>query len=339
MVVIMNNAARRSSLKTSVRDLPIPLFANDAEVQVERYCTLVSSPCNGNTHKVLLYNRGTANLTSAIINYNVNGGINTPINWSGTILPNRYEVVTFTTTQTNGTLNVSVGSTNGSSDQRVTNNTASRAFNFPATTPPTDYAFTNFTYNLIGDRYGNETTWSLVNASGTVLYSGGPYTNSGVNGTQPLVTNQAWNLPAGCYTYTINDSFGDGINSSPTNYGVGSWNIRTNSGATTVASGGTFTTSETASFTNASLSSISFEVLDNIKVYPNPTNNILNVSILNATELPKNYKVVNSLGQLVKTASVSMHNFNISSSDLSAGIYFLQLNFSNNTETIRFIKN
>jgi hypothetical protein len=336
IVVIMNNAARRASLKTSTRDLPIPLFANDASIQIENYCSTAGSPCAGNAHKVILYNRGTSNLTSASINYNVNGGANLTHNWTGNLEPNRYAIITLSTVETTGTLNVSIINANGVADQRASNNTASKSFTFAPTTPPTDYPFTTFTFSLVGDRYGNETTWSLTNESGTVLYSGGPYGTLGSNTTQNLVNNQVWNLPAGgCYTFTINDSFGDGICCA---YGSGSWTIRTNSGATTVATGGTFTTSQSASFTNASLSSANFDALNSISLYPNPTNDVLNIITPSELGIPTNATIFNNLGQTVKRVNVSANEFSVDASSLSGGVYFIKLDFENNSKTLRFVK-
>ncbi len=87
------------------------------------------------------------------------------------------------------------------------------------------------------DNYPGETTWQITNASNTVVASGGPYSTAGAT-----VTASAC-LPDGCYTFTINDSYGDGICCS---YGNGSYNVTVN--GTSVASGGSFTTSESSSF-------------------------------------------------------------------------------------------
>ncbi|MBL6646048.1 MAG: zinc metalloprotease, partial [Flavobacteriales bacterium] len=95
-----------------------------------------------------------------------------------------------------------------------------------------------FTMNLIPDNYGSETTWSLTDASGATVMSGGPYTNN--NNTPITVTEQ---LCYGCYTLTVNDSFGDGMCCA---YGDGSYSFTVN--GEVVASGGTFTTSDVTSF-------------------------------------------------------------------------------------------
>jgi PKD repeat protein len=63
------------------------------------------------------------------------------------------------------------------------------------------------TLTLLTDCWGGEVSWSLANSSGTVLGSVGTNT---LGNQQTTVTN--FDLPDGCYTFTINDSYGDGMN-------------------------------------------------------------------------------------------------------------------------------
>ena len=91
--------------------------------------------------------------------------------------------------------------------------------------------------NVRTDSYANETTWNIKNSSGTIIYSGGPYSNPNSINTHELC------LPTGCYTFSIYDSYGDGICCA---YGPGYYNIM--QGTTTLISGGQFGTSEIKSF-------------------------------------------------------------------------------------------
>ncbi|OGS69502.1 MAG: hypothetical protein A3G95_06255 [Flavobacteria bacterium RIFCSPLOWO2_12_FULL_31_7] len=334
ITTVMNNSPRRASLKTSVKDLAIPLFANDAEVKIESYCTSgASNPCApANQHQVYLYNRGTANLTSATINYNVNGGPNTPVNWTGNLAPHKYALVTFSTALASGTLNVSVASANGGTDGRASNNTSSKAFSFPAPVAPANYEYTTFTYTLQGDRWGAETTWNLKNAAGTVLFSGGPYTNLAAGQTPPPIV-QNWPLPVnGCYTFTILDSFGDGID-------PGTYSITANSGAVEVVSGGVFGTSEITYFTNNSLSSQSFDLFDTISLYPNPAKDKVTISVPQGLDVNGKYELYNALGQKISTKKVSSENdLIINTNSYQTGIYFINLTIGEFSKTLRFIK-
>lgn len=334
ITTVMNNSPRRSSLRTSVKDLAIPLFANDAEVKIEAYCTSgASNPCTpANQHQVYLYNRGTSNLTSATINYNVNGGANTPVNWTGNLAPNKYALVSFSTALATGTLNVAVASANGVTDGRVSNNTSSKAFSFPAPVAPANYEYTTFTYTLQGDRWGAETTWNLKNAAGTVLHSGGPYTNLAAGQTPPPVVEN-WILPVnGCYTFSILDSFGDGID-------PGTYSITANSGAEVIVEGGIFTTSEVTSFTNNSLSSQSFDLFDTISLYPNPAKDKVTISVPQGLDINGKFELYNTLGQKISTKKVSSENdLIINTNNYQTGLYFINLTIGEFSKTLRFIK-
>ena len=339
ITAVMNNSPRRFSLRASTKDVPIALFATDAEVKIENSCDIAAS-CTTNpggvpVKTIALYNRGTTTMTAATINYNIDGVTNYVNNWTGSLAPNKFAYITLPNTAINGTLNVSVASVNGGSDQRASNNTASKVFNNINQTIDYHNA-TAFTFRLVGDRYGAETTWNIKNASGNTLYSGGPYTNLSTNTTQVLENNVVWNLPAnGCYTFTINDSFGDGINAGT---GTGSWSIRVN-GFTVVGSGGTFTFSESKTFTNAALATANFDLLNTISLYPNPTKDLLNVKIPEQLGTVKQYEIINNLGQIIKTNNANNSDLAIDTSSFSNGIYFIKLNFEDTSKTLQFIKN
>lgn len=92
------------------------------------------------------------------------------------------------------------------------------------------------TITLTFDNYPEETSWTLTNASGATVASGGTYGSQADGST--LVIEEC--LADGCYNFTINDSYGDGICCS---YGNGSYNV--SSGGNTLASGASFGSSET----------------------------------------------------------------------------------------------
>lgn len=74
------------------------------------------------------------------------------------------------------------------------------------------------TVRIVTDRYGEETTWSILGDGGAVMASGGPYTRGPSNGSYPQPDVDLCLLP-GCYTLNVFDSYGDGFCCS---YGNGS---------------------------------------------------------------------------------------------------------------------
>lgn len=69
----------------------------------------------------------------------------------------------------------------------------------------------DMTLTINEDGFGSERDWDITDADGTVVVScadyGCPF--SDVSGGEQNVAN--FNLPDGCYTFTIYDSFGDGL--------------------------------------------------------------------------------------------------------------------------------
>ena len=94
------------------------------------------------------------------------------------------------------------------------------------------------TLTIVLDNYPEETSWTIKQGA-TTVESGGTY------GSQPdgstVVVNMT--LPAGEYTFTINDSYGDGICCG---YGSGSYSLDAASG--NIASGGAFGSSASTDF-------------------------------------------------------------------------------------------
>ena len=95
----------------------------------------------------------------------------------------------------------------------------------------------DLTIIILTDNYPGETTWTVTDGSGTVVASGGPYDTAGTEYVEQVC------IDAGCYTFTISDSFGDGVCCA---YGIGSYTVSTN--GTELASGGEFATSEATDF-------------------------------------------------------------------------------------------
>ena len=337
ITTIINNAARRSSLKTSTKNAAIPLFANDAEVKLEASCSspICGSVANQTIQKITIYNRGTSNLTSATLNYNINGGSNIVYNWSGNLAINKSATFPITiNSASNGTINItSISSANGGTDQRSTNNTATGTFF--VTVAPSNYTYTNYVFTLQQDFWGSETTWSIKDGSGTVIHNGGPYTDTK---TLPALITETWTLANNqCYTFTINDSSGDGICCGTG--GDGYFDIKTNSGAIVVTSGSSFTSSASKTFTTNTLGTNKFEALNDIYLYPNPTKGTLNVRVPSSIGLPNSFTISNSLGQIISRKEVSKEtDLTVNTSSLSNGVYFITVAKEDQTKTLKFIK-
>ncbi|WOC26481.1 endonuclease [Pseudoalteromonas sp. N1230-9] len=106
------------------------------------------------------------------------------------------------------------------------------------TPPPTGNCTDNqVSLALTTDNYGEETSWQITNAQGSTVASGGSYAANAQYNEQACLID-------GDYTFTIFDSYGDGMCCS---FGNGSYNLSL--GQTVLASGASFQSSEATPFT------------------------------------------------------------------------------------------
>ncbi|WP_343623233.1 T9SS type A sorting domain-containing protein [Flavobacterium lindanitolerans] len=88
------------------------------------------------------------------------------------------------------------------------------------------------------------------------------------------------------------------------------------------------------------LSNPSFQLLQGIKLYPNPANDVLNIAVSDSSKTPDSYTIYNSLGQAIKQAtSVNEGNLKVDTSNYATGIYMIRFTKGNETKTLQFVKN
>jgi lysyl endopeptidase len=212
-----------------------PSLALDAQVQ--QVSGLAVSTCNSSISPVVtVRNAGLTTLTSFTLTWNITNGPSGNQAWSGTLTSGSTVNVALGSINLpvgSNTFTVTVGAPNGGVDQNTGNNQSSGQV---------VYGNNTVTFNLTLDRYGNETTWQIVQGA-TVMASGGPYSQFASNGQYPQPPVSIC-LPDGCYQLIVSDSYGDGLCCA---YGTGGFSL-TSSGGTVLASGGTFTYTSTHPF-------------------------------------------------------------------------------------------
>jgi lysyl endopeptidase len=211
-----------------------PTVALDAAVQS------ISGVANGATLcenlvnlSVTLRNRGTDVLTSATINWTVDGITMSPVYWTGSLAFNATAVITVPQLDLAAgahTVVFTVSSPNGDVDLNGDNDVVSVSF----TTVDGD----EVTVVIRTDNYPDETSWDIRDASNNVVASGGA----------PGAANTLFNIPScladGCYTFTIYDEYGDGICCQ---FGQGYYQILAPTGEM-LGSGGQFTMQQSVNF-------------------------------------------------------------------------------------------
>lgn len=87
-------------------------------------------------------------------------------------------------------------------------------------------------------------------------------------------------------------------------------------------------------YKNISTLSISPSVLNSVKLYPNPSDDFINIF----TRKKINWSIFNITGNQLKFGVISETNNKISIKNLSAGMYFINLNSGTLKKTIKFVK-
>ena len=185
--------------------------------------------------QVTVFNLGQQVVNAFTVTLEIDGGTPLVVNWTGTIGSGESVDVEFCDAGACVALadgahvaNASVQLT-GATDENLSNNDYTTSFE---TTSGGDVTMT-----VLTDNYPGETTWTVTDAGGETVWSGGPYATSGTSYSETAC------LPYGCYTLTVNDSYGDGICCA---YGQGSFELT--SGGNVLASGGEFGAITTAEF-------------------------------------------------------------------------------------------
>ena len=254
-------------------------------------------------------NHGTTVITSCTINYQLNNGTVATIDWTGSLNTNQSATVNLpalTAADGNNTLEVWVTNVNGNGADDIATNDMS-TFNFSAISGTASF----FNILITLDEYPAETTWELVSSQGTVMASGSGYNTPGE------VIDLEVCLAAGCYDFTINDEWGDGMCCA---FGEGSYVVINPNGAV-VATGGEFTETET---TNVCTSTLAVEegTVSNFMLYPNPASDA--VRILSNENIVALH-IYDSFGRLVESTFNKGLQTQLATADLADGIYHIQV--------------
>ena len=296
-------------------------YSNDATVlgiqdNLNGNCGETASPV------VVVQNSGIDPINSFSVEYSINNGSSQTYSWSGYLasLENiqiELPSINYSPNDTNS-INIVI-----SDDENNENNSIESYFN-----QSNSYDTSLVTLDLLTDNYGSETTWELTDASGYIVAQGGPYSNATNYSSEIEITNSNE-----CYTFTINDSYGDGICCQ---YGTGSYSISDDSG-NLIVSGGEFSSEDSTTFRVGETLGLSSFMDDGLKIFPNPSNGIFTIktTITNST-----YKVHNLIGQKIKSGVINNGVNSIDIRNSIDGVYFITIE-SKNGEKIgyKLIKN
>lgn len=292
--------------------------------------------------KVVIRNYGSDTITSLQLLYNIDGASNSTYSWVGSLPPNTIDTVllpTLTSTAGIHTFNVSTTLPNNGVDSNTINDSGSATFNIVLNGELVNY-------RLITDCFGSETTWELSDSNNTnVLYSGGPYSSN----FQSIDTfRTSFCLAAGCYRYTIYDSFGDGLDGTGAAFcrRFGDYQItEALNGYTLVemtAPNGNFGRVATHYFCVPYVINSQSDLdktITQFRVYPNPTTGDLYINLHIQQDIKATLALYSTTGQLLQQKSnLTTTNFMLDMQDYPVGMYYVRLQIGDKITTQKVVK-
>ena len=294
-------------------------FENDAGVNITGAPETVLCGSEDVVIEVTVTNTGTNTLTSCMLEYSINGGPLQQQSWAGSLEQYETDVVELPAFASQGgtnTVQVTVITPNGASDDNALNNTTTVEF--------TSYEGPTYTYTLtlVLDDYGSETSWT-VKRLGQTLYEGGPYQD----GTNGEVITEEFCLEEVCYQFRIADSYEDGI---CCDFGDGSWTL-TDSNGDVVGTGGAFGASEQIQFCpDETLTTPEFDA-GSLLAYPNPAQDVLT---LIWPEAQGRAIVLDVAGREVWSQAIGRANSTLTTAGWAEGTYLLKWTGTNGSTLV-----
>ncbi len=291
-----------------------PLFTNDAELTNIYYAT--DKNCSGNmTPKLKIRNNGSGVITSMDINYHINNGSVTTINWTGNL--NFLDVaeiqlpqLSFPLQDTNHFV-VDISAVNGGGDDYTANNTIDHPFYRADILGEPAVMFLGL------DDNPEQTTWKLFNFMGDVVQEGGPYSDP--NSIKTIILNFT---SSSCYRLEIYDSGNDGL--------TGNGFYQVVYGTSSVAfTGGDFADKDVNEITYDVVGVEEQDAAGNFKLYPNPAHNNLNVSFTLTESKPVSVTLYDMVGKQVAVNDLGLQaagsvNTSLDVSGIQPGLYIVK---------------
>jgi hypothetical protein len=309
----------------------IEMFAPyyDTDASLTKISNLSETNCMGKIiPKVVLANFGQNPLTSVDIIYHVNGQNPENYSWTGNLTYLASEEITlpeisFSVNAANEAV-VYLLNPNGTTDQFLQNDTISKTFNAAVVTPNAVKLMLKL------DTNPQETTWEITNSVGAILFSGGPYTQSGALIQETFVFEES-----DCHIFTIHDSGNNGL-------AIPGFFALFYGGNIQIISGTSFGSMAFSQFdVDATVAVEEFEKPVEISVYPNPVINqgFVSFSLLESKSVT--IEIFNSVGQLINKTDKGMMNpgiydFELATKGLDKGVYFVKVNIGQDQITEKF---
>jgi len=293
-----------------------------------------------------LSNPGSQTLTSAVINYNIDGGANQTLNWSGSLAQYQSEGVVLpsvTLSTGNHTLSIEVSLPNNETDENANNDIANDAITIDAFPETAVYV----TVSLLTDNYSEETYMEITNSGGAVIWSEGNENVAGNFGTgnanpdadptNAFENNTAyeWDVPLSsveCYTFTIYDYYGDGIDSEQWGGTNGALELKDNFGGVIYSLDAPNFGGEKSSIVKNATVDLTENSNGFLSVYPNPAADFI---ILQSGHISGSFEITSMSGRVLDFGTIENTKTTIDTKTWSNGTYLVKVVGQNETPEVK----
>ncbi|MCL9808120.1 T9SS type A sorting domain-containing protein [Flavobacterium luminosum] len=327
VIAVMHNSLRRKELLSSPALVPLNL-PTEGSLSIE---DIGLNPCSKFLNTVLkLTNYGTNNITSAQILFDFDGVGTQTYNWTGNLAPNASTNINLPSmylANTSQSFYASLEKVNNITDGYITNNEVGKIVDSPNV-----IVGNNVVFNLKPDHYADEIEWNLKDINGNILQSSPKYDI----GDSTLKTYN-WNLPNGCYTLTVIDTYGDGLNYDAN--GLDGYYNLYDQNNNKIFEGGGHKNQVEHKFAINTLSNNDFE-FDNFSLYPNPNKGNFTVKFDPETNDKINIDVYDLRGrQIFERSYVNNGTFNqeVNLNNISSGVYLITISNGQKKTTKRIV--
>ncbi|TRW21511.1 T9SS type A sorting domain-containing protein [Flavobacterium zepuense] len=324
---VLDNSPRRMGLATSNSCTPGTVYDNDGSLYIQNLNLACTS--SEATPEIVLHNSGTNAITTATISYNVDDETPATINWEGSLATGESAIVALpqiTAAGGNHTLSYAIVTINGEADATPLNDAKTETFRI------SNFATQQVVVTIHTDNNPNQILWAILdeNQDDVFVYNGGEY-ESNTTYTQTVDIDET-----GCYAFLIVDNGQNGICCAN---GEGYYEVKTADGQL-IAEGGDFDYVEMSYFGVTSTLGTNNPIVAGkaIKLYPNPSNSIINIAVPQSTTLPESYTIYNNLGQVMDAGKINTNNQTFNIAGYANGVYFIKLNGGSESQTLQFIK-
>ena len=326
LVLFVQNKNSKEILQAKKVNILEFVTTNQYDAALINISMLPDAICDGSLEpKITIKNTGIDQLTSVNIEYNVNNGENEIFSWAGNLA--YLETETFTLPQIDfavelsNILNVTTSNPNGNTDQYPANDTQTALIPEAEETPSEVKLF------LRTDIHPEETTWEILDNNNELVYSGGPYSQSG------QVIQEVFNLNSSeCYKFNLYDAGGDGLKTP----GMAILYYGTN---TYIAQWMGFESYKSIQFkTESGVGIEQMTDFESLNIFPNPFSETTEVDFNLSEQQNVSLCVFNIIGEIVyKTDEGKLeagnHKLKIERENLISGVYFLKIAFSEKVVT------